>query len=98
MRAQTLKGAAGVRARTEVMGSYRRFATIDPRLPERLLPDGWPRRQARDVFTAVYDGLASVAEQHVRSIAAAHSTGSPPEIHANTVADLLAGRRMQGLA
>ncbi|MEV7232081.1 PaaX family transcriptional regulator C-terminal domain-containing protein [Polymorphospora sp. NPDC051019] len=86
-----LAGAQAVRTRTEVMDTYRRFSTLDPQLPEKLLPAGWLRQAARDVFVAVYDGLADSAEQHVRAVAAAHAAGPLPEIHANTVADLLSG-------
>ncbi|WP_430781511.1 PaaX family transcriptional regulator [Actinoplanes sp. G11-F43] len=84
-----LDGAAAVRARTELIDAYRQFSTIDPRLPDKLLPSGWLRRPAREVFAALYDGLAGPAERHVRAVAAAHSTDSAPEIRANTVAGLL---------
>lgn len=87
-----LTGAVAVRARTEVMDAYRRFSTLDPGLPTALLPADWPRPAARRIFTAVYDGLAGAAATHVRTVAAGHAAGPPPEIHANTVADLLAGR------
>ena len=40
-------GAEAVRARTEVMDTYRRFAVLDPRLPIPLLPSGWLRKPAR---------------------------------------------------
>jgi len=33
-------------ARTEVMETYRRFVVLDPRLPMRLMPAGWPRERA----------------------------------------------------
>jgi phenylacetic acid degradation operon negative regulatory protein len=93
VRAGEISGHEAVRLRTEVMDTYRRFCTIDPQLPTALLPAGWPRRAARDVFTAVYDGMADIAEEHVRTVARAHAGGSSPEIRANTVADLLAGAR-----
>ncbi|MFC7531474.1 PaaX family transcriptional regulator C-terminal domain-containing protein [Actinoplanes sp. GCM10030250] len=91
VRAGQFDGAQAVQARTAVMDTYRRFSTLDPQLPEELLPAGWLRLPAREVFTAVYDGLAAVAGDHVRAVAAGHSSGTAPEIHANTVADLLAG-------
>ena len=86
-------GAAAVRARTEVMDTYRRFPTLDPRLPCELLPAGWLRQAARDLFAAVYDGLAEPAERHVRAVVAGHAGGAPPEVRAHTTADLLAGVR-----
>jgi phenylacetic acid degradation operon negative regulatory protein len=84
-------GAEAVRVRTEVMDTYRRFAVLDPRLPIRLLPPGWPRLPARQLFAAVYDGLAGAAEQHVRAVAARHADGSSASLRSHTVADILAG-------
>ena len=86
-----LSGPEAVRARTEVMDAYRRFPPIDPQLPLQLLPAGWLRQPAREVFAAVYDGLADPAEKHVRSVTARFTLGPQPQLHANTVADLLAG-------
>ncbi|MFI5908419.1 PaaX family transcriptional regulator C-terminal domain-containing protein [Dactylosporangium sp. NPDC051541] len=84
-------GAEAVRARTEVMDTYRRFAVLDPRLPVRLLPPDWPRLAARDLFAAVYDGLARAAEEHVRAVSTRHADGSAPAVSAHTVAEILAG-------
>ncbi|GAA4263301.1 hypothetical protein GCM10022255_106620 [Dactylosporangium darangshiense] len=84
-------GAAAVRARTEVMDTYRRFAVLDPRLPIRLLPRGWRRGAALEVFTTVYDGLAAAAERHVRAIVARYCNGPAPDVLAHTVADIRAG-------
>lgn len=94
IRAGRLDGPPAVRARTEVMDTYRHFPTLDPQLPIQLLPDGWLREPAREVFTAVYDGLADIAERHVRSVVAAHGGGCQPEVRAHTTADLLAGVRL----
>ncbi|MGC4888289.1 PaaX family transcriptional regulator C-terminal domain-containing protein [Micromonospora sp. DT227] len=92
-----IDGAAAVRARTEVMETYRRFPTLDPRLPRELLPAGWPRQAARDLFAAVYDGLAGPAERHVRAVVARHAGGAPPpDVRAHTTADMLAGVRADG--
>ncbi|MEU8068825.1 MULTISPECIES: PaaX family transcriptional regulator C-terminal domain-containing protein [unclassified Micromonospora] len=90
-RLATVDGATAVRARTEVMDTYRRFPTLDPRLPLELLPAGWPRRAARDVFVAVYDGLAEPAETHVRAVVARFADPVPPGIRAHTTTDMLAG-------
>ncbi|MEE3921408.1 cytochrome P450 [Micromonospora sp. BRA006-A] len=84
----SVDGAAAVRARTEVMDTYRRFPTLDPRLPLELLPAGWPRRAARDLFAAVYDGLAEAAEttsgrsSRVRRAGAAGHPGAHHRRHA----------------
>ncbi|MFT7835847.1 PaaX family transcriptional regulator C-terminal domain-containing protein [Saccharothrix sp. BKS2] len=91
VRAARITGAEAVRARTEVMDTYRRLPILDPRLPLDLLPPGWPREPARDLFAAVYDGLAGPAQEHVRAVAGRFTTDPPTDVRAHTVADLLAG-------
>ncbi|TDC61081.1 PaaX family transcriptional regulator [Micromonospora sp. KC207] len=86
-----IDGAAAVRARTEVMDTYRRFPTLDPQLPLDLLPAGWLRQPARELFSAVYDGLAEPAERHVRAVVARFADSAQPGIAAHTTSDLLAG-------
>ena len=73
------------------MDTYRRFPVLDPQLPLPLLPPGWLREPARELFAAVYDGLAEAAQDHVRSVAGQFTRGAPPDVQAHTVADLLAG-------
>jgi len=84
-------GAEAVRARTEVMDTFRRFPVLDPQLPVQLLPAHWPRQRVRDLFVAVYDGLADAAQRHVRTIADRHAHQPQPGIAAHSVADLVAG-------
>ncbi|GAA0549369.1 PaaX family transcriptional regulator C-terminal domain-containing protein [Paractinoplanes ferrugineus] len=84
-------GTDAVRARTEVMDTYRRLPILDPHLPLRLLPRGWLREPARDLFVAVYDGLADTAENHVRAVASRYTEGEVSGIQAHTVADLATG-------
>jgi phenylacetic acid degradation operon negative regulatory protein len=86
-----IAGAEAVRVRTEVMDTYRRLPILDPQLPSRLLPPGWLRGPARDLFVAIYDGLAETAENHVRAVAARYADGPVPGIRAHTVAELAAG-------
>jgi phenylacetic acid degradation operon negative regulatory protein len=93
IRAGELGGAQAVRARTEIMDTYRRFPLLDPQLPARLLPAGWLREPAAQAFADVYDGLAEAAQSHVRDVAARFCDGPPPGVEAHTVADLLAGVR-----
>jgi phenylacetic acid degradation operon negative regulatory protein len=90
-RAGRITGAEAVRARTEVMDTYRRLPVLDPQLPARLLPPGWLREPARDLFASVYDGLAKPAEDHVRTVASRHSGSEAPGIAAHTVASLATG-------
>lgn len=84
-------GAEAVRARTEVMNTYRRLPIIDPELPIELLPPGWLRDRAGDLFGAVYDGLARPAEDHVKAVASRFTEGPLPGVRAHLVTDLLAG-------
>lgn len=84
-------GAAAVRARTEVMNTYRHFPVLDPLLPIELLPADWPRSRAREVCVAVYDGLAHPAQEHVRSVAARSAAGPHLGISAHTIAGMSAG-------
>lgn len=85
-------GAAAVRARTELMDTYRHFfPTLDPLLPIELLPSDWPRARAREVCVAVYDGLAQPAQEHVRSVAAHFAEGPHSGVRAHTIAGMSAG-------
>ncbi|MFI5916890.1 PaaX family transcriptional regulator C-terminal domain-containing protein [Dactylosporangium sp. NPDC051541] len=89
--AGSVTGAAALRARTEVMNVYRRFCILDPMLPDVAMPAGWPRRRARQVFVAIYDGLLVPAQSYVRSVATRETGGDRLDIRAHTVADLAAG-------
>jgi phenylacetic acid degradation operon negative regulatory protein len=91
IRSGQVSGAEAVQARTEVMDTYRRFPVLDPLLPTQLLPAGWLRGRVREVFVAVYDGLAEPAQDHVRAVVARCGDGPRPEIRAHSIADLGAG-------
>jgi phenylacetic acid degradation operon negative regulatory protein len=96
IRSRHVSGAEAVKARTQVMDTYRLFPVLDPQLPLSLLPAGWLRDPARELFTAVYDGLAEAAQAHVRSVTGQFAHGAPPDVQAHTVADLLAGLHPAG--
>ena len=49
-------------ARTTVMDAWRRFALADPDLPAHLLPEPWPRQDARDLFLEIHSALGPLAE------------------------------------
>ncbi|MGI5149410.1 PaaX family transcriptional regulator [Plantactinospora sp. CA-294935] len=91
--AGAVRGAAAVRARTEVMNLYRRFPVLDPMLPIDLLPPDWPRRRAQEVFVAIYDGLLEPAQEHVRGVVSRVAGRPCPEVQAHTVAQMAAGTR-----
>ncbi|MGC9671207.1 PaaX family transcriptional regulator C-terminal domain-containing protein [Planosporangium sp. 12N6] len=91
VRSGRVSGAEALRARTEVMDMYRRFVVVDPRLPMRLMPEGWLREHAREVFVEIYDGLAEPALRHVLRTVARFVDGPRPGIGTHTVAELLEG-------
>lgn len=61
----SLGAAEAFVARTDVLGRWREVVAADPRLPDELLPDDWPRRAARRAFVEAYDGLGPLAELRV---------------------------------
>jgi phenylacetic acid degradation operon negative regulatory protein len=85
-------GAVAVRARTELMDTYRYFfPTLDPLLPAELLPPDWPRARAREVCIAVYDGLAQQAQDYVRGVVARFTDHIDGNVAAHTVAAMSVG-------
>lgn len=88
IRTGKVSGAAAVHARTEIMDAYRHFPIIDPQLPIELMPARWPRAEAREVFVAVYDGLAERAQEHVRAVVTQFSGSPCPQIQAHSTADM----------
>jgi phenylacetic acid degradation operon negative regulatory protein len=72
VRAGDVTPSAALAARVEVFESWREFPGLDPDLPHKLLPDDWPRAEARAVFVALYDGLGPLAELRFRQILARH--------------------------
>jgi phenylacetic acid degradation operon negative regulatory protein len=83
-----LTGVEALHARTEVMDTYRHFLALDPRVPLDLMPAGWPRREAQEVFTAIYDGLLPASLEHVRQSVARYSEAIAPDLQGHTVADM----------
>lgn len=82
--------AEGLFTRTRVMDTWRHFPNLDPELPAELLPQGWPRHEARKTFAAIYDGLGPLAELRVRQILAEHSPQLARLVSHHTTADELA--------
>lgn len=77
-------------ARTSLMDGYRRFPALDPELPDELMPSGWPRRNAREIFVEMYDMLGSLAEVRVRQIVGELAPDLAGSVHHHTVSELLA--------
>jgi phenylacetic acid degradation operon negative regulatory protein len=89
LEAGDLTGVEALHARTEVMDTYRHFLALDPRVPLRLMPVGWPRREAQEVFTAIYDGLLPASLDHVRQSVARYSDAVAPGLQGHSVADMM---------
>ncbi|MEU8663413.1 PaaX family transcriptional regulator [Actinoplanes philippinensis] len=59
-------------ARTSLMDAWRRFPDLDPDLPGHLLPQPWPRRDARQTFLEIHTALGSLAQARLIEVATAH--------------------------
>jgi phenylacetic acid degradation operon negative regulatory protein len=59
-------------ARTSAMDSWRRFPDIDPDLPQHLLPQPWPRQQARDTFLDIHSALGLLAQTRLVEVVTPH--------------------------
>jgi phenylacetic acid degradation operon negative regulatory protein len=66
-------GSDALTSRTSLMSDWLVFPDIDPDLPARVLPAGWPRDEARACFVEIYDALGPVAEHRFRQLVAVHS-------------------------
>jgi phenylacetic acid degradation operon negative regulatory protein len=65
--------AEAFRVRTELMDAWRAFPWSDPDLPAELLPEAWPRAEARDLLVRLYDGLADTALAYIEEVVARES-------------------------
>jgi len=69
LRAATRAGRVGAAealvARTTLMDAWRSFALTDPDLPPHLLPDPWPRQEARELFLEVHTALGPLAQERL---------------------------------
>lgn len=63
-----LTGADALRARIELIATFRHFPFLDPRLPIDLRPDVWPGVEAHEIFRTVHAALAPAAERFVSEI------------------------------
>ena len=61
-------GEAVFRAQTELVHAWRRIAFLDPDLPAELLPRGWPRRRAYELFHRRHAAWHAEAQEHFGSL------------------------------
>lgn len=59
------------REQTLLVHAWRKFPFLDPDLPESLLPNGWPRARAHELFVDRHRRWAGAAQRHLREMDAA---------------------------
>lgn len=67
-------GEAFFRMQTLLVHAWRKFPFLDPDLPSELLPAGWPRRRAHDLFTGRHARWAAPARDHLEELELGRST------------------------
>ncbi|MGN6871945.1 MAG: PaaX family transcriptional regulator [Solirubrobacteraceae bacterium] len=63
-------GEAFFRMQTLLVHAWRRFPFLDPDLPAELLPSGWPRRRAHELFTGRHSAWSGPAQEWFDSLEA----------------------------
>ena len=62
------------RMQTLLVHAWRKFPFLDPDLPSELLPAGWPRRRAHELFAGRHDRWQAAAQSYLSELDA----GRPP--------------------
>jgi phenylacetic acid degradation operon negative regulatory protein len=57
-------------AQTMLVHEWRKFPFLDPDLPAEMLPAGWPRERAHDLFTERHDAWSTTARGYFGSLEA----------------------------
>ncbi len=91
LRRGEVSAAEALTTRTRIMDTYRRFPGLDPQLPMRLMPAGWPRQAARALFVEAYDWLGPLAEARVRQIVSEHDPDLAAPVSHHSTEHLLSG-------
>ena len=63
-------GEASFRMQTLLVHAWRKFPFLDPDLPAELLPDGWPRRQAFELFAGSHARWQGAARSYFEELEA----------------------------
>lgn len=72
VRAGEVDAVRALVARTSAMDSWRTFPDTDPDLPDHLLPQPWPRREARETFLEIHSALGALAQERLVEVATPH--------------------------
>jgi len=56
--------------RAKLTDQWRSVVIVDPDLPQEMLPADWPRAEARRLFLELFDGLAPLALDRLKSLVA----------------------------
>jgi phenylacetic acid degradation operon negative regulatory protein len=67
---------------------WRELISIDPELPDELLPAGWPGKEGRRLFVEIYDSLGPLAELRVRQLLADHDEALAAQVTHLTTSSL----------
>jgi phenylacetic acid degradation operon negative regulatory protein len=67
-RTRPVSPEAMFRAQTAMVHAWRKFPFVDPDLPDELLPRGWPRRRAHDLFHDRHARWHEGAQAYFRSL------------------------------
>jgi phenylacetic acid degradation operon negative regulatory protein len=62
--------AAMFRAQTQMVHEWRKFPFLDPDLPANMLPRGWPRKRAHDLFQERHAQWHAAAQEHFAALEA----------------------------
>lgn len=90
LRAGMVSPAEALKISVSVLARWRGFPTVDPDLPSSSLPVDWPRREARRLFTEVYDACVPLAEMHVKNVIRAYDAACADEVRGFTVDETIA--------
>jgi phenylacetic acid degradation operon negative regulatory protein len=63
------------RMQTLLVHAWRKFPFLDPDLPSELLPAGWPRRRAHDLFVSRHSRWSAGARSYFASLEADRPPG-----------------------
>lgn len=59
-----------LRVRAELTARWRAAELVDPRVPEELRPEDWPRQRARECYVDLYDNLGPLAAARFQQVLA----------------------------